>query len=241
MRPFARRRLGILVTVGISVGFLAWPVSTRQAVDYVVTERTIPLGLKAGSFIHRDLAYRRLAAGITRGIPLGEERAVALIEWVRRNIRPSSPGVPIVDDHILSIIERGHGTSDQVADVFTTLATYAGLPAFWGVLRLKKGEPDWILSFVRIEGRWTAWEAWRGGAFRDASGALLDVEALSAHPDLARLTLGDASHLGIGYEAYLKHGLAEAFMVPATIRAEKQMLGRRILFEARKLLHRDAG
>ena len=58
-------------------------------------------------------------------------RVLAVFDWTARRIQPTPEGWPVVDDHILNIIIRGYGMTDQRADVFATLTTYAGVPAFW--------------------------------------------------------------------------------------------------------------
>lgn len=150
------------------------PTRTRQANDYRVTERRIPLGVKGAEFLLRDLQYRRLAEEVTSGAATPEMKGLRLLDWTRSNIRPTPPGWTVRDDHISNIIIRGYGEKDQMADVFTTLAVYAGLPAFWKTIRTGPEKQGRILSFVRIRDRWTVWDA-AGGT---------GPEELSAHPEV---------------------------------------------------------
>ena len=159
MRFPKRISFGFLA-VALLLGLLMWPATTRQGVNCKVTEKRIPVAIKAMDFLVRDYEYRHLAAEITRGIPTEEAKAEALFQWTREHIRPIPPEWPLVDDHIGHIIIRGYGAEDQMADVFCTLATYAGIPSFWKVLHAPDAQDDrhYVISFVRIQGRWTVWE-----------------------------------------------------------------------------------
>ena len=107
------------------------PVTTKQGVNFEVSAHRLPLYLKAFEFLDRNAQYRQLANEITLGAAKDQARVLAVFNWTARRIQPAPEGWPVVDDHILNIIIRGYGTSDQRADVFATLATYAGVPAFW--------------------------------------------------------------------------------------------------------------
>lgn len=161
----------------------------------------------------RDYEYQRLAAELTRGAASEEAKAEELLRWTHAEIRPVPPGWPVVDDHIRHIIIRGYGQPDQMADVFATLATYAGVPAFWRAVRGGPKPGRWIASFVKINGRWTVWDAAGGVAFRDPYGRLMSVEELGLAP----------------------------LAVPSVLRAEKQMPLRRALFELRRAGKRILG
>lgn len=209
MRGFSLR---FLLAAGLLV-LLALPATTRQGVNYQVTERRIPLMIKGADFLVRHYEYQHLAAALTGGLRDEEPKAVALLRWTHENIRPTPAGWPVVDDHIRHIIIRGYGEEDQMADVFATLATYAGLPAFW---RGRRGGPKpgrWIASFVKMGSRWTVWDVAAGSAFRDPAGNLMSVEDLR-----------------------LDH-----FTVPRFLRPEKQMPLRRTLFELWKVWRRLSG
>lgn len=143
----------VLVLVGGMAALATSTATTRQAVNFELTVQKLPLYVKALDFLHRHHHYALLAEEITRGRSSDRERALAVLEWTRRNIRPTLEGWPIVDDHVLNIVIRGHGSSDQIADVFTVLATYAGLPAFWETPRISSGVKV-LHTFVKIEGQW---------------------------------------------------------------------------------------
>jgi hypothetical protein len=53
---------GLIATGAVVAGMviLSWPVTTRQGVNYHVSQHRIPLGLKLLGFLHRDAEYRHL-------------------------------------------------------------------------------------------------------------------------------------------------------------------------------------
>ena len=228
-----RRRVTLqaLVLAGLAGGAL-WtlamaPVTTRQQVDYQPSVKQVPLYAKAIAFLHRHIEYGLLAREITQGLRSERERALAVFEWTRTHIRPTPKGWPIVDDHVLHIIIRGHGAADQQADVFTTLARYAGLPAFWRQGRV-------VFSFVRVDGRWAMFDVANGLAFADASGALIEVEELLRRPELVQAVAGPRSIGGIPYSGHVE--ALRPFRVPEVLRAEQQMPWPRLVFELRRAL-----
>lgn len=223
-----------LTAIGIA-GLAAWPVTTRQAVDYRVHEITLPLGVKVSEFLLRDYWYRRLAKEIAPAGQPVEERLAKILAWTQANIRPIPPGWPVMDDHIYYTLIRGYGVDEQRADVFTTLSSYAGIPAFWAVVKTEAESPErLILSFAKIEGRWTVWDVDRGISFRMEDGSLASVSDLSAHPEWSRPSGGEIQHQGRPYADFLRLGLPH-FFVPPTLRPEKQMRWPRLRFEARRL------
>ena len=151
------RRVVIALVAGelLLVAALAVATSTavsRQGIDYQVTARPLPLYVKAIDFLHRHEHYRLLAAEITAGLAGDRTRAEAVLAWTRREIRPIPEGFPIVDDHVLDIIVRRYGSLDQRADVFTVLATYAGVPAYWQSVR--GGPLPGLHTYARVDGHW---------------------------------------------------------------------------------------
>jgi hypothetical protein len=211
-------------------------MQTKQGVDYQVSARSVPFAIKTMEFLLRDAEYRRLAWEITRGLRNEEARAMAVLTWTREHIRPTPHGWPAVDDHIAHIIIRGYGADDQRADVFTTLSTYAGVPAFWKIVVAKQSGGKLVLSFVRIDGQWTVWDVERGIVLRDGRGRLAGVEELVTNPALLGSD-GLVVYRGQPYRQYITDGLA-SLTVPDTLRAEEQMPMRRLLAETRRAWHR---
>ena len=190
-------------------GLAALPASSRKAVNDEVMEFRLPLGVKISEFLIRDYWYRRMACEITRGVRDPEARCERVLSWTRENIRRPPPEWPVLDDHILCTIIRGYGAEEQAADVFTTLSSYSGTPAFWGVVQREQTRR--VLSFCFLNGRWTIWDATQGSPFRNPDGSLASVSELSRQPEMAPLA---------------------SFFVPKFTRAQKQMPLPRIFFEA---------
>lgn len=211
------------------------PTTIRQGINHEVRPVRIPLGVKAVEFLLRDYHYRRLSSELTAGLSAPEARAAALFEWTHRQIRRTPPDWPIVDDHIANIIIRGYGEDDQMADVFTTLTTYAGAPAFWKELGSDSDEHRLILSFVHLQGRWTVWDVEAGVVLRDRAGRLVGVGELDKDPEVLELAVRQAPARGPLYTRFIP-GEVFPLEVPETLRAEKQMGLRRIGFEIRRLL-----
>jgi len=234
-----RRRalqIGVLLAVGLS-GAAVWglntTVSTRQGVNFAVSRHSVPLYVKVLDFLHRDAHYRLLARQITAGVSSDQARVLAVFDWTRRHIRPTPKGWPIVDDHILDIIIRGHGVEDQMADVFCTLTTYAGAPAFWKPLRDAPEGAGLVLSFAKTEGAWRVFDVAHGVAFRDPDGQLVAVETLLATPLLSDAA-ADPVPADLSYAAYFER--LQPFTVPDPLRAEQQMPWPRLAFELRRIL-----
>ena len=234
MSPFTglmtRRAAACGCFVALCAGLALVPVQTKQGVDYQVTSYRVPLYEKVFGFIVRDAEYRRLVRQIIHGVSGEEARAGALFEWTRAHIRFTPPGWPLMDDHTLYIIFRGYGEADQMADVFVTLATYAGLSAFWKLVQAREGAGKLVLSFVRIHGRWTVWDVRHGVVFRTARGDLASVEDLASHPAWIRLAGAPALDGEQPYAQYIQHAVAP-FVVPEVLRAEHQMPIPRMVFE----------
>ena len=242
-----------LVVAGAGVVLLyalSAPATTRQGVNFVVSATRIPRYVKILGFLHRDAQYRLLAGQITEGLAGDEARAIAVFRWTRAHILATPAGWPIVDDHVLHIIIRGHGVDDQMADVFTTLLTYAGVPAFWkpvsqaprasdGGAKPAGTGPLLILSFAKVDGRWTVFDIAENVIFADAQGRLLDVRALAADPVLAEATAGGVRPGGLSYADYLVR--LRPFTVPGILRAQTQMPWPRVAWEARRVLRLDRG
>ena len=242
--PCGSRRFVQGAIVLASAGIVAWaaalPLLTRQAINCRVTSRPIPLYLKGLEFLLRDAEYRRLAAEISRGLTTDAARAMTLARWTSGHIRPTPGGWPVVDDHVLHIIIRGYGEADQVADVFTTLAAYAGIPAFWKIVRARTGDGVAVLTFARIDGRWTVWDVRRGIAFTNARGVLAGVEELRANPALIEAAVGAVTYADQPYRFFVEDGIA-SLQIPRPLRAYQQMPGPRVLFEAQRLWQRWRG
>ena len=240
MSPRLRRIAATLLLVGgISLGVSlasAMPATTRQGVDFTVSTHTIPLSVKTLDFLHRDANYRLLAREIARGRASDRDRAMAVFDWTRAHIPHTPEGWPVGDDHILHIIIRGHGLDDQQADVFTTLATYAGVPAFWRIIRTPGTATNLVLSFARIDGRWAVFDVAHGFVFTHPSGRLAGAEELAADPALVSAASGDFPFGDGPYARYFAP--LDTLEVPRPLRARMQMPWPRLVHEATQRLTR---
>lgn len=177
-----RRQRGLLAggatVLAVSV-LLAWiatgTVVTRQAVGPRLSTRPLPRYVKALDFLHRHYQFQMLARDITRADNSGAERAVSVFTWTRENIRRAPDDWPVVDDHTLNVIIRGYGVPYQMADVFATLSTYAGVPAFWQTAA-PRGSPRAVpLSFALIQGKWAVFDVAEGTIFSGGRGDFADA------------------------------------------------------------------
>jgi hypothetical protein len=228
-----------LLVVGIGLGalwLLTAPVaSTRQGVNFQVTQHRIPFYVKAVDFLHRHYAYERLAHEVMDGKTTDEARALAVFAWTREHIRPTPKAWPVIDDHILNVIIRGYGLGDQMADVFTTLSTYAGVPAFWRDLCANDASGVLVLSFARVDSRWVIFDVADGLIFRMPDGSFADAAALLEDPILLKAVVQARTRSGIEYWRFLE--TMRPFSVPNMLRARQQMPGPRLWFELRRVLH----
>jgi hypothetical protein len=208
------------------------PVQSMQGIDYRVATHTLPLYAKALDFVQRDSMYERLAGEIAGGAISPEARALAIFDWTRAHIRDTPDGFPVVDDHISHIVIRGYGEDDQKADVFTTLSTYAGVPAFWPLT--DPPSPELILSYVWIDGRWRVVDVANGIVFRRKDGALAAVEELAADASIVHSGAGDRTHRSKPYVSYFD-GFRPP-QAPDILRAELQMTWPRLTYRVRRFV-----
>lgn len=220
--------VALLGMVAISV----IPSTTKQGVDYVVSTNKLPLYIKALDFLDRDANYRMVAKNITAGRSSDELRAMAVFKWTRTNIRSVPSDFPVIDDHIWHIIVRGYGADDQKADVFTTLLTYAGMPAYW--IFLEYGGSRLPISFGRIGGTWRVYDVANGFVFRNRLGEPATVEEVVGDPALVGAVSGGYTYKGLPYTSYFHDFRAP--MVPDILRAEMQMPLSRLFFEMKRLV-----
>ena len=233
-----RRRTVVGLTASTLMGavFLVamMPVATRQGINYEVSTHHVPLHQKVFDFVYRSNHYQLLADEATLGTSTDQERVLAVFDWTQRNIPRTPKGWTVVDDHILNIIIRGHGTADQRADVFTTLSTYAGVPAFWAKVRLQKSQDGIILSFALVDGRWVVFDVANGVVFRNDRGDLATPADLRNRRDLIPSRVHDLKVGGTPYPRFLEH--LQRPPVPNPLRAELQMSGQRFRYELGRVL-----
>ncbi|RZP28561.1 hypothetical protein EVA25_02980 [bacterium] len=228
-----RWRRWTLLVVGIvlvTARVATWPVETQQGVNFVVSTHTMPLYLKVFEFIDRSAHYERIISSVTDGLSSDEAIVETLFDWTRINIRDTPEGWTITDDHILNIIIRGHGMSDQQADVLTTLVTYSGVPAFWMALP-QDAEQQVLLSFVLVDGTWRVCDVANGFLFRAENGELASLEQLQARSSLVGRLAERTVIDGVPYTDVLQQ--VRMPTPPNPLRAELQMPLKRLVHEIR--------
>ena len=225
-----------MLLVAASCVVLILPAKTRQGIDFQVTEYRIPLYVKAIDFLQRHYQYELLASRICAGKTEDADCVAAIFDWTQESIPPTPPGWRVVDDHVLNIIIRGHGKSDQMADVFTTLSTYAGMPAFFKRIKAYGRGDEIVLSFARVGGTWTAFDVERHVAFKDRTGKFAGVDALIADPALVDAQTETTLPQGAPYSAFVSKATLLPFAPPTASHADLQQPWPRIRYEVRKLM-----
>jgi len=227
--------VGVILILLVGLGLNA-EVSIRQGVGGHYREIKMPLYVKAIEFLARHYQYIDIAKEITRFSKTDEEKTLAIFKWVHENIKKEIPkGVPIVDDHILNIIIRGYGTSDQSQDVFTTLCSYSGVTAFWERTYDKDHRVWYPVSFVKLNGSWRVFDPYHGKYFKTKNGDIASIEDILNDSSLVK---GDdiekIVYEGVPYKEFYRN------LGPVndrrTLRPEKQKPVKRMIFEVRKIL-----
>lgn len=204
---------------------------TKQGINYDVRIYKIPLYIKLIEFIDRDYRYRELSRKIVKDMRGDRDKAMAILKWVHSNIKTDIPeGWPVYDDHIWYIIIRGYGESDQVADVFTTLSAYAGLPSGWTRVFVPGHKNSLVLSFVKINERWYIFDVFQNSYFTNDSGDIASVEDILSDRYEKESALKKINGSDLTYEDYFKY--MKQYMYDIESRPRKQMLLQRILYEA---------
>lgn len=233
----SRCRRVVIVQVLIVLGLVALghlPVTTKQGVNFEVSEHRLPLYRKAFEFLDRDAQYRFLASTITRDAVSDTERVRAVFDWTARRIQPTPDGWVIVDDHILNIIIRGYGAPDQRADVAATLMTYAGVPSFWRKVRPAGGDPALIVTFALVDGRWVVMDVGNRLLFQTLQGELATLDDFSTGSAVLPADTGTLTIGATPYSAVFRQLRMPA--IPDTLRAELQMPWRRLWYQTRRAI-----
>ena len=212
------KRLAICISVlAITAFLLNVPVTTRQGINGKITVKLIPLYVKTCGFLYRDYQYKALSSRITNNIEDDTGKIIAIYNWTVMNIKEPPKGFKIVDNHIWNIVIRGYGTADQMADVFTTLASYVGYEAFWKDTYADKTPGRLILSFVKIKNEWYVFDILNKKSFMD------EKELAAPAP------------YGLPYREYLST-IDERVFNKRIRRPDEQKIFPRIVYELQKLV-----
>ena len=227
---------GLCFAAIISIVLLSFKeTSITQAINGRSRIVRMPVYVKAIEFVARHYEYERLTKEITAGSASEKEKALAIFRWTHDKIRHVPEGMPIVDDHVLNIIIRGYGSCDQSQDVFTTLAAYAGMDAFWAKVYDPSGKIWYPVSFVKISGRWSPFDTYFGKYFLNSDKEIASVEDISRDKSIVGGPEVDSmTFRGVPYKEFFCN--LKPVTVSKTLRPEKQMPLKRLIFEIKKRL-----
>ena len=223
----------VVLIIGVAV-MLLLPTTTLQGVNYRVTAYTIPAYVKALDFVQRHYQYRLQVSRICAAKTSEADCTMAIFDWTHEHIPPTPPGWPVIDDHPLHIIIRGHGKDDQIADVFVTLTDYAGVPAFFKFVTDQSHRTLVVLAFASLDGRWVTFDVRNHIAFRNRGGRLASVDELVNDPSLVDGQTQGLLHDGLPYSTFISRQTLMPFTVPHPLRGEMQQPWARTRYELRK-------
>ena len=219
----------------ISVIFIAIvlniPVATRQGINFKVRTLEIPLYIKVIEFVDRDHHYRRLVREITENQSTSEAKTIAILDWVKENIRDVPEGFDIIDDHVLDIIIRRYGSSDQMTDVFTTLCAYSRVPALRSLLKLTTGDENMPIAYVKLKGKWRVFDVHHNAYFLNREGEIASVEDIIS--DVSIVKAKGIKTKGVAYEEFFRD--LEPIEKDFISKEQKQMPLYRIVYEVKSL------
>lgn len=231
MRWRRSRLVAAVVILGAVVLVANIPTTTRIGIDNREQIFAMPLYQKLVAFVHRDLQMRALSARVVGDATGAEEKALKILEWAAREVRPVPAGFPVVDDHPLHIVIRGYGSYDQAADVFANLAAYAGVRAKFVFCRDPEGRALYAFGLAEIDGAWRPFDVREGRVFRLPSGALASVDDLRADPSLSAALPPPRESAGVPYPILFRSlDIAEGRSIA------DQMLWERLQHEVRRLV-----
>lgn len=233
-----RRRWRVVVVVLLLVaaaGIANLRTRTRQGVNFVVTAHEIPAYVKTIDFLQRHYQYELLTERICGRAAAVGDCVLALFDWTYENIRPTPSGLPVIDDHPSHIAIRGYGEPDQLADLFSILAAYAGAPAFFRRIVDPEDGTALDLAFAHLEGRWIPFDVAQHVVFRRGDGRLASIDELLADPRLLSAA-PVALPAGKPYSAYISRDRIQPFEVPSPTRGELQQPWRRLRHEVLSLV-----
>lgn len=234
----AKNRIIAISVIILCIAIANIPVTTRQGIDYEVRVFKIPLYIKAIEFIDRDYHYKKLVGDIIKGKAGDKARILTIFDWVGANIATDIPaGWPVYDDHVLNIIIRRYGTSDQVSDVFATLATYAGYPSIVRKITVPDSAGKFCVTLVDLNGRTLVFDPYFKNYFLDDKSEIATPEYIKQnYPRLVPVNpeVEKIQYKGVRYMDYFRY-LASTQPDFNRAKAYRQMPGMRFIYELRKL------
>ena len=200
---------------------------TRIGVDYKVRIIQIPLYLKILNFYDRHFNYKWLTGRIIGDLNNDQEKAIRLLNWTFNHIKQQPKSLPVMDEHVWSVIVRGYGVSDNFNDVFSTLCNYADMDANIGAINdIENNVNGYSMSFVNIDGNWAMFDPYNGVYFRNQSGNIASIQDMKVG-NMEIIHLSDNYKVKLDYLAFTKY-------LPGKIkftRANTQSPFNRLLFQ----------
>ena len=199
MKKKLRAFILIIVFVISGTVFFNLESTTRVGADYKVQTLKIPLYLKILNFFDRHFNYQWLTGRIIGDLNRDEEKAIKLLSWAFNHIKQQPKSLPVMDEHVWSVIVRGYGVGDNFHDVFTTLCNYADMDAFFIYVRSKKGGSEGPMSLVRINGSWAVFDPYNGVYFRNQSGNIASIQDMKTG-NMKIIRLSDNYKIKVDYK-----------------------------------------
>ena len=128
---------------------------------------------------------KSIAARVTKDDLTDLEKAKSLAYWTFLHVRPQNAApTSVIGDDYFNVLRRGWGYCDQMAHVYSTLATYAGVPSRQlQLFRKDYGSPHTLAESL-IDGRWVVIATWRGFVPVDSDGNPITKEELANSPQM---------------------------------------------------------
>ena len=152
--------LGILISIFL---LLQWPTTTRQGVNWEVSELKIPLYFKTLQFFSRHYEMKYYTEQIIQNEQDDLGKIKKLYDWMQTHVHPIPQGFDVIDDHPLHIFIRRYGAGDQMADLFSLMCTYAGFNAFYK--DFKTDGKSYSLAFVKYQNSWHVFDLYNNKSF----------------------------------------------------------------------------
>jgi len=198
-----RKRLTMLIFIIVLVVsgtvFIKLETVTRVGMDYKVQTLKIPLYLKILNFYSRHFNYQWLIERVIEDSDNDEDKVIRLLNWTLEHIKQQPESLPVMDEHVWSVIVRGYGVPDNFNDVFTTLCNYAEVNAYF--ITLNNGKDIYFpVSLVQIEGKWTVMDPYNGVYFRNSSGNFAGIQDIKTR-NMKLVRISDPAKLDVDYNA----------------------------------------
>ena len=150
----------------------------------------------------RDARAKRLAAEIGSGTSSDHDTLLRVFNWTVANIRPTPVDFPIKDDHLQSIITRGYGEPDQMAEVLSLLANYLGFPSTIVYLKHAEAPRSIVLSVVQCESDFHLFDVHNQVLFEREPGDFASLKELRRDISIIRRASNGLLVNGHPYETY---------------------------------------